>query len=619
MNPNRLISEKSPYLLQHAYNPVDWYPWGQEAFDRAERENKPIFLSIGYSTCHWCHVMEKESFEDEQVAGLMNEAFVSIKVDREERPDIDHVYMTVCQLMAGNGGWPLTVIMAPDKRPFFAGTYFPKKAGFGRIGMIDLIPRVQQMWKTDRSKLLQLSEEITVQLARENTPTGPEEPEESVLHNAFEQLSHQFDNDNGGFSQAPKFPVPHMLLFLMRYARRTGDQKAMQMVTKTLDTMRDGGIYDHLGYGFHRYSTDAHWLVPHFEKMLYDQAMLCIAYTEAFQLIGNIDYRKTAEDILSYISRDMTSPEGGFYSAEDADSEGEEGRFYVWTHSEIYRVLEPGDADLICSLFDIQREGNFTDQATDKQAGANILHRVGRTHAISQKAECTDLEIQDTIKKALERLFAIRKLRIHPDKDDKILTDWNGLMITAFARAAQVFQRPDYAHASARAADFILGRLRTPDGRLLHRYRDGDASLPAHADDYAFFISGLIELHLATAEFRYLEEALALNRIFIRHYWDSDHGGFFFTADDGEELLVRKKETYDGAIPSGNSMALFNLLRLSSITGDHDIAELASRMARSFYTSVSQAPTAYTYFLAGLELSFSSSPGKHNADDEQNK
>lgn len=337
MNPNRLISEKSPYLMQHAYNPVDWYPWAQEAFDKAERDNKPIFLSIGYSTCHWCHVMEKESFEDEQVAGLMNEAFVSIKVDREERPDIDHVYMTACQLMAGNGGWPLTIIMAPDKRPFFAGTYFPKKAGFGRIGMVDLIPRVKKMWETDRPKLMQLSEEITAQLRRENTLTAAEEPEESVLHDAFEQLSHQFDHDNGGFSQAPKFPAPHILLFLLKYARRTGNQEAMQMVTKTLDAMRDGGIYDHVGFGFHRYSTDARWLVPHFEKMLYDQAMLCIAYTEAFQATGNMDYRKTVEDILFYILRDMTSPEGGFYSAEDADSEGEEGKFYVWQHSEIIR------------------------------------------------------------------------------------------------------------------------------------------------------------------------------------------------------------------------------------------------------------------------------------------
>ena len=608
--PNRLSSEKSPYLLQHAYNPVDWYPWGQDAFDRAERDNKPVFLSIGYSTCHWCHVMEKESFEDNQVAGLMNEAFVSIKVDREERPDIDNVYMTVCQLMAGNGGWPLTIIMAPDKQPFFAGTYFPKKTSFGRIGMVDLIPRVKKMWETDRSKLIQLSEDITSQLRHENTPTAPEVPEESVLHDAFEQLSHQFDYVNGGFSQAPKFPTPHMLLFLLGYARRTGKQKAMQMVTKTLDAMRNGGIYDHVGFGFHRYSTDARWLVPHFEKMLYDQAMLCIAYTEAFQATGNVDYQKTAEDTLSYILRDMTSPEGGFYSAEDADSEGEEGRYYVWTHSEIIKVLNPDDADLICSLFNIQKEGNFTEQSTDEQAGTNILHREKQPYEIAGLKELSDAEIRTRTEKALARLFAVREQRIHPGKDDKILTDWNGLMITAFARAANVFQRPEYADAAVRAADFILDRLCTQDNRLLHRYRDGDASFPAHADDYAFFISGLIALHLATSKPWYLEKALTLNRIFLRHFWDNDHGGFFFTADDGEKLLVRTREIYDGAIPSGNSMALFNLLRLARITGDPDIENMAAKTARSFYAAVRQAPTAYAYFLTALDFRFGSPLGK---------
>ncbi|MDP2158678.1 MAG: thioredoxin domain-containing protein, partial [Nitrospirota bacterium] len=436
MNPNMLISEKSPYLLQHAYNPVDWHPWGHEAFDKAVRDNKPIFLSIGYSTCHWCHVMEKESFEDDQVAGLMNETFVSIKVDREERPDIDNVYMAVCQLMSGNGGWPLTIIMAPDKQPFFAGTYFPKKTSFGRIGMVDLIPRVTNMWKTDRPKLMQLSEEITAQLLRESAPATPAEPEGSVFHDAFEQLSLQFDHDNGGFSQAPKFPTPHMLLFLLRYAGRTGKQEAIQMVTRTLDAMRDGGIYDHVGFGFHRYSTDAHWLVPHFEKMLYDQAMLCMAYTEALQATGNKDYQQTAEDILLYISRDMTSPEGGFYSAEDADSEGEEGKFYVWTYDEIIKALDPDDVDLICAFFTIREGGNFVEQTTGERSGTNILHRGKGLGKTDNGIEFSDTEIETRTEKALARLFAVRELRIHPEKDDKILTDWNGLMITAFAKAA---------------------------------------------------------------------------------------------------------------------------------------------------------------------------------------
>ena len=605
MKPNRLISEKSPYLLQHAYNPVDWHPWGKEAFDRAKSENKPIFLSIGYSTCHWCHVMERESFEDEQVAALMNETFVSIKVDREERPDIDHVYMAACQLMAGHGGWPLTIMMTPDKQPFFAGTYFPRKAGFGRIGMVDLIPRLKQMWDTDRSKLILLSDEVTSRLRREDAAES-EEPAEAVLHHAFEQLKQLFDRDNGGFSEAPKFPAPHMLLFLLHYAKRTENPEAMRMVTKTLDAMRDGGIYDHVGFGFHRYSTDAQWLVPHFEKMLYDQAMLCMAYTEGFQATGNVAYRKTAEDILMYILRDMTSPGGGFYSAEDADSEGEEGKFYVWTHGEIIRALNPEDADLICALFNIQKEGNFVEQIAGKTDGTNILHRNNQLHTAAKEINLTDKDILDHTEKALEQLFAVRANRIHPNKDDKILTDWNGLMITAFARAARHFQKPEYADAAAKAADFILSLLRSQDGRLLHRYRDGDASLPAHADDYAFFIAGLIELHLATHEPRYLEEALALNSIFIQHFWDTVQGGFFFIADDSEQLLVRRKELYDGAIPSGNSMALFNLLRLASITEDQDIEERAAKTARSFYNAVKQAPTAYTYFLAALDLRFDS-------------
>lgn len=609
MNPNRLISEKSPYLLQHAYNPVDWYPWGQDAFDKAKRDNKPVFLSIGYSTCHWCHVMEKESFEDEQVAELMNEAFVSIKVDREERPDIDHVYMTACQLMAGNGGWPLTVIMTPDKQPFFAGTYFPKTAGFGRIGMVDLIPRVKMMWESDRPKLMKLSDEVTAQLRHEDA-AEPEEPGESVLHDAFKQLSHQFDHNNGGFSQAPKFPTPHMLLFLLKYGRRTGNQEALQMVTKTLDAMRDGGIYDHVGFGFHRYSTDAHWLVPHFEKMLYDQAMLCMAYTEAFQATMNTAYQKTAEEILTYILREMTSPEGGFYSAEDADSEGEEGRFYVWTYDEIFRALSPEDAAIVCILFHVQKEGNFSEQATDQHSGTNILHRKRHIQDAEGSGKLPDAEDEERINKALASLLAVREMRVRPGKDDKVLTDWNGLMITAFARAARVFQKPEYADIAARAVDFILTRLRTEDGRLLHRYRDGDASFPAYADDYAFFISGVIELHLATREPRYLEEALRLHSIFMRHFWDNDHSGFFFTADDGEKLLMRAKEIYDGAIPSGNSMALFNLLRLAHITGDPDIGTMATNTARSFFAMVRQAPTAFTYYLTALDMRFDILQGK---------
>ena len=600
---NRLVNEKSPYLLQHACNPVDWYPWGQEAFDRAAREDKPVFLSIGYSTCHWCHVMEKESFEDDQVAALMNQSFISVKVDREERPDVDGIYMTVCQMLTGSGGWPLTIIMTPDKRPFFAGTYFPRESRFGRIGMLDLIPRVQKMWKNERTGILKLSAEITEQLRQEDSPQQSE-PDASVLHEAFAQLTRLFDKDNGGFSSAPKFPTAHMLLFLLRYWNRTSDRDALYMVTRTLDAMRDGGIYDHAGFGFHRYSTDTHWLVPHFEKMLYDQAMLCLAYTEAFQATGDRRCQRTAEEIITYVLRDMTSPDGGFFSAEDADSEGEEGKFYVWSYDEITRALGLADQELICSAFGIRKEGNFADPVTGEQPGTNILHREKPLRAIAEDSKLPVPEVEARFKQALAVLFTVRKKRIHPLKDDKILTDWNGLMITALAKAAQAFQRQEYADAAVKAAGFILSRLRRPDGALLHRYREGDASLPAHIDDYAFFISGLIELYEATFDLQYLREALSLNSILIRHFWDQDSGGFFFTADNGEDLLVRKKELYDSAVPSGNSVALMNLLRLARMTGDAGLEEMAARSARTFFPSAKQAPSAYTYFLCALDYSF---------------
>jgi uncharacterized protein YyaL (SSP411 family) len=394
------------------------------------------------------------------------------------------------------------------------------------------------------------------------------------------------------------------MLFLLRYWNRTGKPEALRMVTRTLDAMRDGGICDHVGFGFHRYSTDAHWLVPHFEKMLYDQAMLCIAYTEAYQVTRNEAYRKTAEDILTYVLRDMTSPEGGFFSAEDADSEGEEGKFYVWTHEEILRVLGPEDAELVCSAFTIKKEGNFSDQTTGEQPGTNILHRKKPVQEIAVEKGLTVQDIEERLSKALSDLFASRERRVHPHKDDKVLTDWNGLMITALSKAARALGKPAYAAAAAKAADFILTRLRRPDGRLLHRYRDGEASLPAHIDDYAYFISGITELYEATFEPRYLREALALNSILVGHFRDAAQGGFFFTADDGEDLLIRRKEVYDGAVPSGNAVALMNLLRLARMTGDATLEDMAADSAKTFFPVVRQAPSAYAYFLSALDFAF---------------
>ncbi|HYQ48760.1 MAG TPA: thioredoxin domain-containing protein [Thermodesulfovibrionales bacterium] len=600
--PNRLSNEKSPYLLQHARNPVDWYPWGPEPFERAAREDKPVFLSIGYSTCHWCHVMEKESFEDDQVAALLNESFISVKVDREERPDIDGIYMTVCQMLTGSGGWPLTIIMTPEKKPFFAGTYFPKESRFGRIGMLDLIPRIREIWRNDREKFLRLSAEVTEQLRKEEE-LHHAEPSAAILDEAFGQLQQLFDEDNGGFGPAPKFPAAHMLLFLLRYGKRTGAPDALRMTTRTLDAMRNGGMYDHAGFGFHRYSTDAHWLVPHFEKMLYDQAMLCMAYTEAFQATADEKYRSTAEEIITYVLRDMTSPEGGFCSAEDADSEGEEGKFYVWSYDEISKALGQADHALICSAFGISREGNFTDPVTGDRPGTNILHRKSPLHAVAAEFNLSLSETEARIRQARATLFAERGKRIHPHKDDKVLTDWNGLMITALARAARAFQRQDYEDAAVRAADFIIGHLRRDDGVLLHRYRDGDASLPAHLDDYAFFISGLIELYEATFDPRHLKNSLSLNDVLLRHYWDPTKGGFFFTADNGEDLLVRKKEVYDSAMPSGNAVAVMNLLRLARMIGDASLEERAAESMRALFPSVQTAPSAHASFLCALDLS----------------
>jgi uncharacterized protein YyaL (SSP411 family) len=470
--------------------------------------------------------------------------------------------------------------------------------------MLDLIPRVQKMWETDQGRILKLSEEITEHLRQEDSRTQQEEPAESLLQDAFEQLKQLFDKENGGFSSAPKFPTPHMLLFLLRHMKRTGDREALHMVTRTLDAMRNGGVYDHAGFGFHRYSTDARWLVPHFEKMLYDQAMLCMAYTEAGQVTGDQAYRKTAEEIITYVLRDMTAPEGGFFSAEDADSEGEEGKFYVWSYEEIVLTLGEDDAEIICSAYTIRGEGNFVDPVTGERPGTNILHRGRPLTEIAAEKGLSVQELEDRLEKALARLLTARKKRIPPHKDDKILTDWNGLMIAALAKAAQAFQKQAYADAAEKAAGFIMKHLRRSDGGLLHRYREGDASLPAHIDDYAFCIWGLIELYEATLDPRHLQDALSLNTLMIKHFRDHGAGGFFFTADDGEELLVRKKEFHDSAIPSGNSVALMNLIRLARMTGDAGLEELAVQAARSFFSPVRQVPSAHAYFLCALDYLF---------------
>ncbi|KAA3599230.1 MAG: thioredoxin domain-containing protein [Candidatus Scalindua sp. AMX11] len=599
---NRLIHEKSPYLLQHAENPVDWYAWGPEAFEKAKKENKPIFLSIGYSTCHWCHVMAHESFEDPEVARLMNEVFVCIKVDREERPDIDNIYMAVCQMMTRSGGWPLTIFMTPDKKPFFAGTYIPKESRFGRAGLVELIPKINEVWQTRHDEILETADKITANLTQPSTgPTGPK-LDETTLKTAYEQLSGRFDEQLGGFGTAPKFPTSQNFLFLLRYWQRTGDDKALRMVERSLKSMRNGGIYDHIGFGFHRYSTDPHWLVPHFEKMLYDQALLAIAFTETYQATGKVEYGDTAQEIFTYILRDMTDKGGGFYSAEDADSEGVEGKFYLWTEDEIRQTLSKEDADLIITLFNVKKEGNFKDEATGEKTDANIPHLDKPLTETAFKMEISVEELKTRMNGARKQLFTARKQRVHPHKDDKILTDWNGLMIAALAKGAQVFHNQKFLDAAKRATDFILKEMHREDGRLLHRYRDGQSAILAHVDDYAFLIWGLLEVYEATFDTHYLKTALDLNSEMIQNFWDEKGGGFFFTADDAEDLIVRQKEIYDGAIPSANSVSLLNLLRLGRITANPELETKAMKIAETFASDVSGYPSGYTQFLVSLDF-----------------
>ena len=604
MSPNRLIREKSPYLLQHAHNPVDWWPWCEEAFRKARDEDKPVFLSIGYASCHWCHVMERESFADPEVARLLNETFVCVKVDREERPDVDAVYMAVCQMMTGQGGWPLTILLTPDKRPFFAATYLPKESRFGRLGLKELVERVRDLWENHREELLG-SAERTVQVLRRladpASPTGSP-PGEALLHKAYEQLCAQFDEQHGGFGSAPKFPLPSHLLFLLRYADRFGSREARTMVEKTLAAMRRGGIYDQLGGGFHRYSTNPEWRLPHFEKMLYDQALLALAYLEAYQATGRGEYARTAREVFEYVLRELTSPEGGFYSSEDADSEDEEGRFYTWTYQELEEALPPEDVELAAEVFGIEREGNFAEEATGRRTGANVLHLPRPLPELARGLGLSESQLEKRVERVREALLRARERRVRPAKDDKVLTDWNGLMIAALARGAWVLGDPAYAEAAERAASFLLENVRDPQGGLLHRYRDGEAAVPGFLDDYAFLVWGLLELYPATFRAEHLRRVLALTEAMLERFWDEENGGLYFTAAGAETPLVRRKEFYDGATPSGNAVALHNLLRLGHLTGRTDLLERADRLARALAPLADASPTAHTHALVGLDF-----------------
>jgi uncharacterized protein YyaL (SSP411 family) len=601
---NRLIKEKSPYLLQHARNPVDWFPWGEEAFRRAREEDKPVFLSVGYSTCHWCHVMERECFEDAETAEALNRTFIPIKVDREERPDIDGIYMRVCQMLTGGGGWPLTVILTPEKEPFFAGTYFPKHGRFGRPGLLDVINHVAGLWKDNRSGLLRSAGRIISALKDSSPKALSKTPDESVLHKAFAQLRSRFDGRHGGFGGPPKFPTPHNLLFLLRYWNRTGKAEALEMATSTLKAMRRGGLFDQVGGGFHRYSTDRFWILPHFEKMLYDQALLAAAYVEGFQATKDALFRQTAEDIFRYVLRDLTSEEGGFFSAEDADSEGEEGRFYVWTWEEIQEALDRDEAILAAKVYHIREQGNYAEEATGEKSGRNILYPGRATETAAAELGLSPGQLSKTLALIRTKLLSVRSSRVRPLRDDKILTDWNGLMIAALAKGARALGRPAYASAADRALRFLLKACWDKKGGLLHRYREGEASIPAFADDYAFLCLGLLEIYESTHRALYLKTAMELMDDFVSGFWDREGAGFYLTRENGEDLPLRSLEIYDGALPSANSAALEVLLRLAGLTGDPRYADLAWKLAGRFFPQAEANPSAHTHLLSGLDFAF---------------
>jgi uncharacterized protein YyaL (SSP411 family) len=598
---NRLINEKSPYLLQHAYNPVDWYPWGNEAFEAAKMQDKPVFVSIGYSACHWCHVMEKESFDDDALAALMNEAFICVKVDREERPDLDSAYMRVCQIMGRNCGWPLNIIMTPEKTPFFATSYIPKKSRFGLAGMVDLIPQIVDIWKNRKSDLENLGEDIKHRIEILEKRILGKTLRKDDLDDAYKKHALSFDEENGGFGNAPKFPSPHKLLFLLRYWSRTKEKRALAMAEKTLRAMRLGGIFDQIGFGFHRYSTDVKWLVPHFEKMLYDQALLVLAYTESFQATGAGKFKVTAKEVLEYVLRDLISPEGGFYAAEDADSEGEEGKFYLWTEEEIRKTLSPEDADLAVRLFSVKSGGNYVE-AGRRQNGKNILHLAHSLEQVASESQLTVDELIGRLGKVCNSLFKAREKRVHPAKDYKILVDWNGLMIAALAKASSVFNEPIYLQAAINATGFIMNKMKDEKEMIYHRYAKGERAIEGFLDDYAFLVWGLLEVYEACFEMSYLQAAVELTNSMISRFWDDGEGGFYFTAKGLEDVVPRRKEVYDGALPSGNSVALLNMLRLALFTGDMKYGELINQMIRLFSEDVKNAPAAHTFMLLGVNF-----------------
>ncbi len=611
MHTNRLIDEKSPYLLQHAHNPVDWYPWGEEAFAKARKEDKPIFLSVGYSTCHWCHVMARESFENEDVAAILNEHFVSIKVDREERPDVDKVYMTYVQATTGGGGWPMSVWLTPDLKPFLGGTYYPPEDRYGMPGFKSILLRITEAWEQDKDKIVAAADDVLDQL-RQATNVAPDpslELERELLDEAYRQIKSSYDSRYGGFGEAPKFPRPSAPDFMLRYYARTGRQDALDMTLHTLREMAEGGIHDHLGGGFHRYSVDDRWHVPHFEKMLYDQGQLACTYLDAYQITHDPFLADVVRDILAYVQRDMTGEHGQFYSAEDADSgipgkpdEHAEGAFYVWERGEIDAVLGDPAADIFGYRYGIEKNGNVRQDPHGEFRHKNILFVAHSVAETAKKFNKTDAEITRILDEARGQLLAERNMRPRPHLDDKTITAWNGLMISAFARAHQVLEDPEYLEADRTAADFIRSRLYDePRGVLLRRFRGGDAAIDAYLDDYAAMIRGLLDLYEASFDVEYLTWAIALQDKQDELFWDNSAGGYFSTTGEDETVLLRIKDDYDGAEPAPNSIAALNLLRLAQMTDIPHCRERADKTLAAFARQLTRAPHAMPQMMAAFD------------------
>ncbi|MCP4609093.1 MAG: thioredoxin domain-containing protein [Planctomycetes bacterium] len=591
---NRLINETSPYLLQHAHNPVDWYPWGKEAFERAKKEDKPVFLSIGYSTCHWCHVMERESFENEQIAEIMNKHFICIKVDREHRPDVDGIYMNAVQMMTGSGGWPLSVFLTPDGKPFYGGTYFPPKDIYGRPGFERVLLSIAEAWKNKRQEVVDSSDKISDVLASLAGPTEKEALSVDMLQDGFDYFRATFDAANGGFGPAPKFPQPTNLSMLLSYWHRTNDIQALEMVEKTLDAMAKGGIYDHIGGGIHRYATDGLWLVPHFEKMLYDQALVSKVYLQGYQATGNKKYAATAREIFDYVLRDMTDPDGGFYSAEDADSEGKEGVFYVWDLKQIKSILDKDEAEIFAAYYSVTKKGNFEENKT-------ILNIEMSMAQLEEKFQKDHAAIMNILTNARSKIFAEREKRIRPHRDDKIITAWNGLMISSMAYGGAVLQEEKYIKAAEQAAKFTLNALHK-QGRLMRYYRQGRAVEPAFLDDYAFTILGFLDLYGASFDTKWLIEAKMLAEEMITLFADNEQGGFFLTGKDSEKLIARIKPSTDGVIPSGNSAATIALLKLGKLTMNQYFTEQGGKVLESFSRQLKQSSGYSSEMLSALNF-----------------